>query len=765
MDVWNIKYSGEFNSSKLTCSYKIDLYQKNYTGTTITPIFFTPEIIQEWQDDDPKTPIRGCTLKFSIIANNPISNIINVPFETFYSNEDDTWKAVLTRKETDEILFVGFLLQDDCQELCVDYTHTYSLTFTDNLGVLKDVSLYQASKALPNLDTFSGITVQSVFGNPHKIYSLDSRWGILNIGDNFTIYATGLAGTYTVINRGYDSIFGWWVYTAEDVPIAYTVFDDIDYNYYTYGLTGYHPLKDIFKMLIYATGIKLTLNIMSKLVPVGGSRDSLIEDIYIDVNTFFKNGEWMNCYDILEQICSRFNACFFQAHGQWYFVRWDELYRYTTATGATYQGNAFDKDMNRSIITKNIISFDFLGGKDMETSTMKSIVRPDLYAKETMNYNQQINLKNQDLQELGALLNSYTSGLTLINEYELLYWIDWDIHPTPSSQRFIRVILDNDITSKTYGQEIERYLVIKGNSYDSRFAIMYEGVQLSEGDTIQWSFDYKTQNSEPGPVTNVFEIDIRDGINSTKYITTDGKWVETFSGIPYGIVYNILSGDNANEWHSVTITSDLLPYDTFVHPFLTAASSNNALYETHYKNLSFTVYNNINGSTKIKGHIHNCEQYISVKKNNDKEIFIDDTPRRSINGSLFLYSLTGWMRNRTIQWTYNDFGDLFDRLGQATTEEALFTSSIPRYKYEGNLIYINILDEMLTPFSVFNLKTADNQFRFVPGKMTINYHANMADVTLHEFIRNSAGITDNQFVEFLLYLTNKTYNFNYLYEK
>ena len=97
--------------------------------------------------------------------------------------------------------------------------------------------------------------------------------------------------------------------------------------------------------------------------------------------------------------------------------------------------------------------------------------------------------------------------------------------------------------------------------------------------------------------------------------------------------------------------------------------------------MSLTINYLINGSGKIIGHTHTTEQYINIKKNNDKEIFIDDTPRTNISGSLYLYSYTNLLRNLTTVWTYNDFGDLFDRLGQATTEEALFTSSIPRYKY------------------------------------------------------------------------------------
>lgn len=758
MAVWNPKYRAEFYTSNPACNYRLDLLLKNYTAGDITSIFLDPEVIQEWQDDDPKTPIRGCTLKIKVITNDPFYNPVN--FLDFYSNEDDTWKAVLTRTDTDETLFVGWLLQDECADLCVDYTHTFSLTFSDNLGLMKGVSLLQASIALPNSDTFSSITVQSIFGNAHKIFSLDDRWGILNIGDTFTIYSGGLAGTYTVINRGFDTIFGlYWVYTAEDVPIAYTVTDDVDYFYYTQGITGYQSFKSIFTMLIYSTGHRLPLNVMTKLVPVGGTTDDLLRDTYVDVNSFLKNGEWMNCYDILELICLRFNACFFQAHGQWYFVRWDELYRYTTFAGATYQGNAYNADMNVSIITRNIIAFDFLNGDDMETGTMKSIVRPDLYNKETYNYDENLLLLNENLQELGAVLNQYEVGTNTIYEYGLPYWVDWSGNPGPYySTRFIRIIRDID------NVEVDRFIVIKGDTYFQGAALQSNDIFVSAGDKFEFTFDFKTDISIPGAYIVRAFVTISDGV-TTYYLDQNGVWSLTNSAFNRP-QFTILAGDNANDWHTWTISCYPMPIESKLNVYLFTPIPLWGTNEIYFKNLRFNIITFLSGWGNIIGHEHNTQQFINVKKNVEKDILIDTSPRRTIKGSLFLNTYTGFLINRTTAWHYpGGLGDEYQNLGQGTTQEALFTSYIPRYKFEGNLLYVNKDDKMLTPFSVFNLKTDDNQFRFVPGKITINYHANMAEVTLWEFIRNPAGITGDQRYQYLNeFLPSITYNFNYLYE-
>jgi hypothetical protein len=761
MSVWNSKYNTEFFTSNPACNYRIDLLLKDYTGGTSTSIKLDPEVIQEWQDDDPKTPIRGCTLKIKVITGDPFYNAVN--FLDFYSNEDDTWKVVLKRTDTNETLFVGYLLQDDCSDICIDYTHTFSLTFSDNLGIMKGVSLLQASEILPNFDTFTSITVQSLVGNPHEIYSADSRWGILNIGDNFTIFSGGLAGTYTVIGRGFNTIFNlYFVYTAEPVPPGFTVTDDIDYTYFGLGTTGYQSFRSIFIMLIYSTGHRLPLNVMTKLVPVGGTTDDLLRDTYVDVNSFLKNGEWMNCYDILELICLRFNACFFQAHGQWYFVRWDELYRYTTFAGATYQGNAYNADMNVSTITQNIVAFDFLGGKDMETGTMKSIVRPDLFVRETFNYQQPESLLcNANLQDLGNVIQEYISGTFLIKEYGLSSWFDGPFSPIPD--RFIRITFDNDSGSRTFGQELDRNVVIVNSTGSAPQSAKSCDIALSKGDIIEFNFSYRTNVHQAGPINNVFAVSITDG-TTTYYVQNNGSWATTL-----GFVNNIPNGGDTFDWQSVNILSNPAPINGIVNIYLAEATPNGATPssdETLFKDLSFIITYFINDSGKIIGHIHNSEQYLNVKKNNDKEIFIDDCPRTSINGALYLSSYTSLLRDLTVIWHYpGGLGDEYPRLGQGTTQEALFTSYIPRYKFEGNLLYVNKDDKMLTPFSVFNLKTEDNQFRFVPGKITINYHANMAEVTLWEFIRNPAGIFGDQRYQYLNeFLPSITYNFNYLYE-
>jgi len=124
------------------------------------------------------------------------------------------------------------------------------------------------------------------------------------------------------------------------------------------------------------------------------------------------------------------------------------------------------------------------------------------------------------------------------------------------------------------------------------------------------------------------------------------------------------------------------------------------------------------------------------------------------------------LRDLTVRWQYPGASYDYSRLGQGTTQEALFTTYKMRSKYEGKLLYINQEDLMLTPLSVFK-DNIFNGFRFVPGKITIDYKNAQADLSLVELLDSEdfepggAGIT----IDFLAFANSKLYEFNYLYEK
>jgi hypothetical protein len=402
----------------------------------------------------------------------------------------------------------------------------------------------------------------------------------------------------------------------------------------------------------------------------------------------------------------------------------------------------------------------------MEVGVLKSINRANQFVRETFNYEQPESLLcNYNFQDLGALIQQYDSGLFTIREYGFNSWFDGPFSPIPD--RFIRVTIDNDPTSRTYLQELDRNAVIVNSTGSAPQSAKSCDIPLSKDDSIEFNFSFRTSVSQPGNVLTQFAVSITDGI-TTYYVQNNGSWATTL-----GFAYNTPAGGNTFDWQSVNIISNPAPINGVVNIYLAEATPNGATPstdETLYKDLSFTITYFINGSGRVIGHTHTDLQSLEIKNNIDKEIYIDNSPRTSIRGSLYLESYTDLLRDLTVSWTYPASSINYPRLGQGTTQEALFSTYKMRSKYEGRYLYINQEDVMLTMLAVFIDDQNFNFFRYAPGKMTIDYKNGQADLSLIEIIDSPTGDFDGPFgigieFDYLAWAVTRLYEFNYLYEK
>jgi hypothetical protein len=440
------------------------------------------------------------------------------------------------------------------------------------------------------------------------------------------------------------------------------------------------------------------------------------------------------------------------------------MYRYTTITGANLFGSNYNNDFvlyASGPIQSDI--FSFMDGKDMETGVQKSIVRPLQYIRETYNYKETILLLNQNLNELGTLIAQYTSGTNTILEYVLPYWVNYSGNPGPFySTRFIRVIRDAD------NKELERFIVIKGDVSTADRAIQSNDIFVSAGDRFEYTFDFKSDISIPGGYYVYTQVIISDGI-TTYYLNKDGVWQNTPPGIFLRPQYYIEIGDDLNQWHTWTISCFNIPIEAKLNVFLFVPIGAWGTREMYFRNINFNIITFLSGFGNIIGHTHLSSQSKEIKNNINKEIFIDQSPRRTIKGSLFLDTYTGFLINRTNGWKYPGIVlDPVNNLGTATTLESFFTRFKPRAKYEGN--YLKVLQgngpyEFVTPLSMFKQYGNEEIYRFVPGKMAIDYKNANVDLTLYELIDNmgynfNGGLT----AVYLEWAATKLYEFNYLFE-
>lgn len=744
-------YTAAFDSYDSLMSYNLTIKKKNYTGDPQILLLSGTPVIHEWQEDDPKPPIKGSSLKLSIISNHTEAGFVNVHLTDFFSNEDDTFLIEFKRTETDEILFTGYLVQDDCSEIQIDSAHEINLSFTDNLGLLKDISLYEAAQkyGMP-VTAYTDMAADTISGEHYIIF--DNTTFPIYVGNIITISnGTGFDGTYTVKEIVSASPFTFKVVEPVNTVAPY-VFGQIDYTV-PVNLNQILPLSQIIRLCLKSAQLDIGMGVYGNIYPVHGTTGRWLEDTCIDARSFKANDTFMSCYDVLEQIMSRFNATCFQARGLWRVFRWGELFQYITTGGMNFSGLLYDNDFAYTATTTGDDNFTIGNGSDIVSGWLKSIVRPYKYTQEVYNYTQTSDLiKNANLQELGQFRASYPSGGNTVFEYDLPYWVDYDASPGPYPTRFIRVTYDS------FGKELERVIVIVDPVYFSSLALQSNDIFINKGSFMTISYDFQSGLSISGPNTWYFQIRLTDGVN-TYYLDQFQNWTTTLSVFNQPRV-DILSGDDFNLWHTLTLNTNDAPIDGILNIYL-AIKVPTGGHEWYFKNFTIDITNQVAGSIKSIGQKHNTSQNITAKNTNEIDIKMDDSPLQTISGCLYLDTTSGIIRNRTTVWNYPTFGVTYEHpLGFWTTFEKLYQNLNPVNKFSGTILNIKDDDttKSISPMAciIYGLDGTLAGKRFVTGALTIDYKHSTADLTMYEEADEDKTISQ--------VLNESLYNFSYIYE-
>jgi len=747
---YGLIYKSDFDSFDSLLTFRINIYKKNYTGDEFTILLNGSPAVQEWQEDDPKAPIKGASLKVSIIADHNAAGFTNVHLSDFFSNEDDTFGIELIRKETDEILFTGYLVQDDCSEVQIDSAHEINLSFTDNLGLLKDVSIFEASQNWGTITTTGSITVFQVTttGGVTGI-SIGSDTVNFVSGQQFTINSGDLAGTYTFTGIFTDLLYGNIITVLEILPTATSYSTTFSYRT-PIDLNDFISLKEVIRLCLQSTNIALITKVFTALYPVGGTTGRWLDDTFIDGRSLKSGDAYLSCYDVLQLLMSRFNATLFQARGRWNIVRWGELFQYIDSDGMDFPGFSYSYEMNYIGTIASNDNFQIGNGNDIQSGWLKAIIRPYKYTKEKFDYNQLPNLLwNANANDLGGFRQSYAAGGNSVFEYDLPGWYDYDLSPGPYPDKFVRVTYD------TNNKELERIIVVDGSSYNDTLSIQSNDIYLNLGDYLNYTLDFKSENSIPGSANITFGVRLTDG-TTTYYLNSSGQWV--IPPTPWGITINIPAGDNMNQWHSVNIVTNNTPIDGKLNIFLVAWNITPS--PMNYQNISLEITSTVNGSKKITGHTHTTSQNITTKNISDKDISFDDGPLYTKSGCLFLDTSTGIIRDRTTVWNYGTFGSTYDHpLGFWTTFENIYQNANPITKFNGTILNIKGIDSqnIMSPLSCFKYLISGVYLgnRFITGSVSIDYKAGTADITLYD-----AAYEDFTIDQFL---GQSIYNFEYIY--
>lgn len=710
-------------------------------------------VLHNWNTDDPKAPIKGSSLSFSIVVN----SLSGFSLTDFIAENEDEFKVQLYWGE--QLMFEGFLIlgEDDTTEIMVDYNHEINLTATDGLGLLKDIALDKAKVTYTEIADINDVWSSTA---PHTLTVPSGFAAGVQIGDVIHIHtAIPIADIYYTVTG---------ISAAPDLEVAETVTTG---SVSASDITDLRPvlfedkitILQILDKCLAATGLELNTRIFCNFLEENADLTKcFIEQTLLNPQTFLKDGtnynDYKDCYTVLEYILNKYRCTLSQAKGKWQIVHWDEL-RYS---GYAIPGFEYDSDFtlvdaiklnyeSSSPIFAGFNKFQIGIGEDTvaETGLLHKVLRPFKFDKETFNFKPPAQLlRNFDLQQLGRLINTSTtgSGVTLqtIREYEVVWWVD-DIYlahagTPPPPVHIIRVISD------FLDNEIERYLVL-GNT--TTWLDSYR-IEATQGDILNVSLTERTAASNTNGVITVFIL--LDSGTDHKYLTPTG-WV--VGQAPYE---NTVVGDT-DEWNNFTTDAFKypVPNDGLLYIILfPEQDSFNVLItgETHIRDIRLDYNYWINQSTKIVGQTHKNEQLGTIKNSNELEIFVDDSPRNSLAGTLFLPTLNGIIQARTVSWFLADATNPH-RIGQLTTFEMEFWRRKVRTVLEGTfvgLISPDTLGDHVSMLSVFNY-TFFSGLDFIAGNMEIDYRNNKWTGTLWEIYDGTEVDAD----------LSSSYEFKYLY--
>jgi hypothetical protein len=533
-----------------------------------------------------------------------LTSNVSTPIEDFYSEEDDQFKGMFYWNE--QLLFEGFLVQDDCSELMADYLHEISLSFTDNLGLLKDVS-----------------------------FIVDTDFALDRV-----------------------------------------------------------PLSEIVNACLLKTGLELETFVYANIFETTFTTDnSFLEQTEIDTRTFIVDDSFDNCYNILTKLFERFHLTLFQALGAWQIVRWDEVrygdipyYQYDSAfalLGTGTMNGPFTTGFEQDIYPENGLT--------------RSIFRPFKYVKETFNYVQpEFLILNSDLQDLGTFDSTNTIGDLQYDSYEFPASSGWDHWYSDDSKIVV-------VTNTVEDREVERYVLqpksgLTGSGYTDFTNVEFNDIQVSEGDVFDFQIRIKTDASTGGDAVKYrFGYFLMVDENNYYALVNGGgafDWnffnLNPIQGI--GFAHTVLAAD-AENYYDYKLSDE--GTQLRVPPFPASGVLRIRVYGTNdsnvtqpvvwaiWKDIKITLTQLINDSSKIIGHVHKQDQDKVIKNNEDLEIYLDDSPRNTISGTLYLAALFGLQWLRTTLWYRLSNPSELLRIGEITTLETMLWRKSPRAKLEG----------------------------------------------------------------------------------
>lgn len=779
---YGIKYFGSFSSIPInninSITYDIIIKKKNYSDVVTPLVLASSPAIHTYLQDEARPGIKGSELSVSIL------NIDNtMPLKNFYSENDDEFKVELIEHSTNKTLFIGYLIQTDCQEIETDIAHEIKLVFSDQLALLKGIPFNDAinksyfryipygTGTKPQIFVYNGVIE---FPDP----SFYNNYGNLVITDLFTLPdpvteftlqpGCGMVieingktiGSYKITRMTSDALSRQF-YLDQQPPILSNLQFFNCRIYFINSMRYYeaYSLGNIITACLLSTGVKTDYVYYIGSLQVKNfssvKTDDLLNTLMIDVRSFYESNKWESTYDVLRKIMELLGATIFQANGNWYIVRYNELMYYNNNIPYIRYGIAFNYIDQGS----NIIKIRDIGiGNDIEYGLNSSIIRP--YNNIILNTKfEQYNeiFLNERLDKLGAFITASFGPTETIRDYEIPY-----IYTEPVGTTKITLRKVTDVNNKL----LNKYIHVDGEGMQVgtfyKFSNALHPIIVEKGDKFKLSFEVKYLAITPRPFPPTLYATITVG---TWYLSNIkiGSNEETPT---YWIQQNrsfrkFLDIENT-DFISIDIDASEIPESGELIIDINALDNTNF---SDFRNFDFNYQPYYSGKLYINGQYHSSNIYFDIKNNTDVDYYIDNTSHPNLRNSIYLYNSAKTNRKYPSVF-YEGISNFEYSLGQIIIGQEHNWRNKARLKYEGTILSATIdsnISTALTPLFVF--KYMNEVYKnFIIGKCDINYKENLINnITLYEMWDSvedadsiTNGIRSNEF---------RIYNFDYSYNE
>lgn len=525
--------------------------------------------------------------------------------------------------------------------------------------------------------------------------------------------------------------------------------------------------------ILNKTGLGLNLRLFSNIVEQSmqdrtqNSNADTFNQTGLHARTFLQNPtEFYDCYSCLERILSEY-FCVYQWFGKWVIIRIGELQENVGAKiwHTEYNSSGAIVNVAQGLYNPSAVGRDRLI-HPVELSQFISSNFAIKSARYTFNYSTWPEIPTNNKFERGTLFDSgnVIENSQVVGTYKKFSIDDWLYGITNPSQGSTQppngMLPTSDLayrksTYNLFGTETLREVVLERNGgvAGHRF-LRSEGIPVSQFDRIEINVDYKTSQAGTGTRQYLFVmLEQLPGVTGAGYRLDNGgtapadgigtlTWVKT-SSMKF-LAKSYQTGEDASQYFSFTLSPPPLPINgTLYIIFMNFDPPVGRV--VSYKNFSLNYYPSISGSlSQIKADYAETSQNGSYKDVIDEEVFISDSTKKVLQGSLYRANLSDLTTP-----TWHRLGKSETRHFKELGEMARFNANYRRmWKMEGQYDGLKFTpaenQTIIEPLSFHrqfsfpdSIKLAGHYFVLVPP-LTINYSDGRADMNFIEVLQTGS---------------------------